>query len=155
MSDPHSKKVSTYLQSADQDLRFIFTKIKRLQELHQQIAPYLPANLAPHCQVANLERHTLTFIVANGAVATQLRFHSPDILQQFKKTDSLNMIQKIECKLRPSSVKQEMKDAPQNMALLSAETADLIRDFAATVSDPDLKAVMERIAKREKIIETS
>ncbi len=144
-----TKKISHYLDSSDRDLQYIFKKAAHLKELNARITPLLPANIRPYCQIANINQDTLILLCANASVATQLRFSSPELIKQFNQLSTLSMIKKIEYLVRPVTTPPDM--TPQeNMDLLSKETAQTIQEIADALSDPDLKAVMEKIATRVK-----
>ena len=107
----------------------------------------LPENLASYCQVANLVGNRLVLIVANGSIATQIRFLSADLLEKFKQDAILKRIQGIDCKVRPSPSSPKPTNAYQRkMPPLSQETAELVRDMAGSLEDPKLRKIMEKIA---------
>ncbi len=153
MTDDSLKKIDQYLQSNHHDLQFLFTKIHLLKKINEQVMPYLDPHLAKYCQVANFADHKLVFITANAAIATQLRFQSPELLKRFRQDPSLKNIYHIECKVRPSEqfITHDVKVPDENkMPLLSSITAASVREIAQSLSDPLLKEIMERIAEREK-----
>jgi hypothetical protein len=155
MSDSYYKKPHAYLNADNADLQFVFAKAKRLQELSRNVSVYFDANVAPYCQVANIEGNKLIVLVANGSIATQLRFQMADMLRKFRsdRDPRLQKITDIQYKVHPSFSPSPMAvnlKQKQNMPLLSAETAKSIRDFAESLQDPKLKEIMEKIAGRTK-----
>ena len=153
MSDSSSKKANRYFQSDNKDLQLLFAKIKELDILNQKIAGYLDPNIRKYCQVANFSGNRLTIVVANGSVATQIRFQTNDLLRQFKQDPLLQTIQDIYCKVRPAPISHT---APKvNMPFkkledLSPETAEIVWEIAESLEDPKLKEAMQRIAKHVK-----
>jgi hypothetical protein len=144
------KKADTFIEHDERDLRLIFTKIKLLKDLNQKVLAYLDTNSAPYCQVANIAMGKLTLIAANGAIATQIRFQSNDLLRKFRSNPGLKHITSIECKVRPEQPLSPRltSDKPEVMPALSAETAEIVKTMADTIEDPKLKEIMERIATR-------
>jgi len=147
------KKANAFIEYGGGDLQTVYAKIHVLQELNRKILIYLDKDMAKYCQVANLVGGKLTLIVANGSIATQLRFQVNDILRKFHQDSSLKHILSIEFKVRPT----QNQDSPRlrattakNMPALSPETADIVKTIAESIEDPVLKEVMARIAMRVK-----
>ena len=151
MSDAVIKKIQVFLQKEKPRLEGIFNKIRELETLNTAFKKYIAADYLPYCQVANRLNHDLIILVANGSIATQLRFQTPDLLKQFKQDPILKNISALQFKVRlpfiPSRLPIKMT---AKMALLAPETAEIIDQMAASLVDPKLKAIMQRIAKRTK-----
>lgn len=153
MKNPSSKKTDSYLQATDGNLKPILTKVQELEQLTQKILPYLEPNIAMYCQIANLIGSKLVIIVANGSVATQLRFQTTDLLRYFKQDPFLKNILEIQCKVRPPESAMGRRRTPRplpKMQSLSPETATIVSDIAESLEDPKLRDVMRRIAKNVK-----
>lgn len=151
MNETKSKKVTTLLQSDQRDLGYIFSKAKELEKLNQRVMPYLGTTLAKYTQVANLTAKQLVLLVANGSVATQIRFQTSELLEQFSKDPVLSMVKSIHCKIRPApSSGMDGKAEKKPVAPLSVESAKIMRDIAASIEDPGVRAALERIAGHTK-----
>lgn len=146
------KTTEDLLEAGGRDLDFVMSKVKRLAEIQTQLAKYLDPQLAAYCQVANMLDQRLTLIVANGSIATQIRFLSNELLKKFKQDPQLRTIQQIDCKVRPPQSATARMETPKNKyaPLLSADSAAVVDEIAETIEDPKLKEVMKRIAKRSK-----
>lgn len=149
---PSSKKPLSYMQAGNRDLQFIFSKIRQLEEVNKQVADYLGPALATNCQVGNMENGKLILIVANASVATQLRFQSADLIQQFKSNALLKNIREIQCKVRTVSpvLNPSTNKKQQQVCLLSQDTADIVQSMADSLEDPKLRQIMQRIATRKR-----
>ena len=145
------KKSSAYLTD-HQDLAFIFNKVKKLMELNKLILPHLPAYIRDDCQVANIIDKTLILMTSKASAFSQVRFMSQEILQKIKQYPLGKDIKDIQFKVRPSlsnsSTQTDIKQ--KNMALLSPDTANIVKETADTIADPTLQAIMRRIAERKK-----
>jgi hypothetical protein len=121
-----------------------------LEDLNQRVAAYLDKNIAEYCQVANLLGNKLVILAANGSIATQLRFQVSDLLRKFKQDPKLRHILQIESKVHPGfsrhAPQQSTPSKGKKMPPLSAGSAEIMNEFAETLEDPKLKAVMKRIA---------
>lgn len=146
-------QINDYLQANDKNLQFILTKINQLEKIHQKVASYLSEAIAKQCRVAQVRENTLILIAANSSIAAQLRFQTADLLAKFKQDIVLKHIQEIESKVSPrflQFMQQTTKNDFKPMQLISRETANVIKEIAESISDPKLKEVMERIARRIK-----
>ncbi len=148
------KKANAFL-SRNRELPQLFAKIKQIDELNQLVSEYLDARLQAYCKVAHLAAGRLTLVAANGAVATQVRFLTNHLLKQFATHPTLKYIKEIHCKVHPSLGETRVHNTistkiPRRMPLLSADTADMVQSIADSLEDPELRAVMQRIAEKKK-----
>lgn len=157
MKQSYSKKASKYLEDKRHEPFSLLGKLALLQELNKKIAIYLDPSIASACQVASLNGERLVLIVANGSVATQLRFQTDELIKQFKSDPDqrLQRVTNIHCKVYPSLLPASQRLATNSLRssglpLLSPETAQLITDLADTLTDPELRAVMQKIATHSK-----
>lgn len=153
MKDSFSKKADAFLQAENYDLGLVLAKIKELQILNEKIRAYLDPSLAPYCQVANRLGNRLILLVANGSIATQLRFQLPELVKKLK-TDTdmrLQKIQDIQCKVHPgfSAPRLAKTRKRPDMALLSPETAKIVGELADSIEDPRLREIMKKIARQQ------
>lgn len=148
-----SKKINSFIENDSRDLQTVYEKINMLGQLSSKVMLHLDPIVAKYCQVANLVNGKLTLIVANGSVATQLRFQINEILRKIRQDPSLKHITSIECKVRPSQHQASTRLAatsPKIMPALSPQTAEIVKNIADSIADPELKEVMTRIAGRVK-----
>lgn len=151
MDDSNSRKANSYLQAESRELHSVFAKIRELDALNRALTTYLDLNLVKYCQVANRIGNKLILLVANGSVATQLRFQTSELLLKFKHDPVLQAIKEIQCKVRPATTQRSATPKPsQPMLPLSLETAEIVRGIAQSVEDPHVKAALEKIANRTK-----
>ncbi len=151
MSNPSSKKVAALVQSPNQELQFVFARAKHLQALNQLLLQTLPSQLRDHCQLANLADRRLTILVANGSIATQLRWQTADILQQLRQHPPFQHIQELQLKVRPNPLTAVTAEAPpRRVTALTPETARIVAEIAEGIDHPGLKAALQRIASHVK-----
>lgn len=147
-----SKKASNYLQTSVRELQTVFAKLKELTLINEKVSTYLDPNFAMFCQVANITANRLVLVVANGSIATQIRFQTLDLLRRFKQDPALAFIREIQCKVRPPYNPSEAAPAYTRppMEALSPQTAEMISEVAQSITDPRLREIMNRIARRTK-----
>lgn len=153
MADFSIKKPEQFLENDSRDLQTVYAKIHLLEQLSAKVIPNLDKDIAKFCQVGNLINGKLILIVANGSIATQLRFQSTDLLRKLRADAALKHITAIEYKVRPPQAKTSPRLASKpakNMPALSKETAEIVQTIAESIADPGLKEIMARIAKRVK-----
>src|SRR5438874_1529807 len=99
--DNSIKKANEFIGHEARDLQTVFAKIHLLEELHRKVQHHLDPALQPYCKIANLVEGKLILVVANGSVATQLRFQIAELLRKFQQDPGLKHIVSIEIKVRP------------------------------------------------------
>jgi hypothetical protein len=143
-------KLNAYFQT-ENSLGFLFTKIKELEEWHRRLAKYIDGNMIKSLQVAHCSGDKLVIIASNASIATQIHLQTADLLIKFKHDPYLKSIRRIECKVRLSMMSIIRKTAtPRKIRTFSLETGEIIRKTAASIKDPKLKTIMEKIAGRAK-----
>jgi hypothetical protein len=142
-----SKKADSYLAGNNQSLQTIMLKVAQIKQLQQRFLKYIEPNLKAYCQVANCSGTKLVVVVANGSVATQLRFASPDVLRRFKQDAVFKYITQLEIKVRPQG-QDRVRSAtkPTRTLGLSTESAAIVAEVADTITDPKLRAALLKIA---------
>lgn len=147
MSKDDIKPAHSYLtENNEWNLKKLLKHAKELALLNQQLIAYLDKALVPYCKVANLSGNKLVLMVANGAIATNIRFQTPNLLRKFKENPLFSHIEMIQCKVRPPQ-KATLAAAPRKPAPISAATIHMITELADTINDHKLREAMLRIAK--------
>jgi hypothetical protein len=150
--DGYSKKAAGYFDQDHQELQSLFMKIQELQKLSLKVSAYLEPHLVSYCQIANVAGSKLIVFVANGSIATQLRFQTTDLLKKFSLDPGLKHIRQIDYKVHPKLAQpSDSRSSQKKMQPLSRETADIIRNMAETLEDQALREIMERIASRIRV----
>ncbi|MFZ2315112.1 MAG: DciA family protein [Gammaproteobacteria bacterium] len=155
MKDFKPKKADAIL-SKGRELPQVFAKIQQLDILNRLVADHLEVNMRQYCKVAHLTSGRLTLVVANGSIATQLRFQTSDLIKRFANVPALKYVKEIHCKVHPSitetarTASRPTARQQRQMSLLSTETAEIIQSMADSLEDPHLRAVMQRIAAKKK-----
>lgn len=154
MKETPTKSVTAFLQPSHKELQTVLSKVKAIETLNNTLKPLLDPALQPYCQVANLTSGVLVILVANGSVATQLRYHTNDLIKKLHKNPALKHIREIQIKVRPPVPVGVQRGGPVRMpktaAKLSQATAQTLLAMAETIADEDLRAIMLRIAKHTK-----
>jgi len=143
------QSLANYLTQAPQGLQQVMRKAKELQLLQKTILSTLEPSWQKDCDIANLRDGCLVLITTNATIATQITFKAPELLKQLRANTTLPLIKEIRCKVRPFNTPSPTKTS-KNTALLSTETAHLIKKMAETIEDKKLQEVMQRIATRVK-----
>lgn len=153
VTNTSSKKANTFLLTENRDLKFVFSKIRQLDQLNRHVAVHLDPPIRDYCQAANVIGGKLILIVANGSIATQIRYQTTDLIKKFALDPALHDIRDIHCKVRPaptSTASRPVYRKSKRMEPISSETSTIINDIAEGIEDPKLREIMQRIAKRTK-----
>lgn len=151
MNKPSFKKADDFIEFNARDLKTVFAKINLLEQLSHKVLACLEPEIAKYCQVANLVESKLTLIVANGSIATQIRFQTQDLIKKLHQHPMLKAVRFVECKVRPAQNQLSNRlttNQSSNMGLLTPETGEMICAMAETIEDEKLREIMVRIGKR-------
>jgi len=83
--------------------------------------------------------------IDSTAWATRLRYQSPQLLRCLHRHPSLAQLRRIEIRVTPLA--QPVSSSPQP-ATLSAANAAIIDSTADSLSDPNLRTALKRLARR-------
>ena len=137
-------KVSTLLQS-DTTLSHLGQMLNQQQRLLTQIRSILPHPLDAHCLHARISTDQLILHTDSPVWTSRLRFHAPQLLKQLQqqapKLRRVKILVHIPARvLRPKRRK----------ITLSPTSAASIQDLANHISDPALRAALQRLESRKK-----
>lgn len=154
MKDTLTKSITAFLKPSHNELQTVLSKVKAIETLNHTLNPLLDPALQPYCQVANLTSGVLVMLTANGSVATQLRYHTADLIKKLHKNPALKHIREIQIKVRPPMPvgvqRGGVAKLPNKAAKLSPECAQTLLAMADTIEDEELRAIMIRIASHTK-----
>ena len=121
---------------------------RQLQALTRLLNQCLSGELADHVLVANLHNETLVLQADSAAWATKLRYLAPQLLRCLQQHEPLASVQRLEFRVAPQSQPATPAASP---AQLSSAGADTILASAQTVSDPNLRAALKRLARHRNM----
>lgn len=146
--DKFYKKTDAFFITNNQDLQFIFAKVRKLGEINKKVLALIEPSIARFCQVANMSGSKMIILAMNSSAATQLRFQTPDILKRLQKDPLLKHIKEIQIKMGMPEGQAKADGGKQNKPTLTAETGQMMRELADSLEDPKLKEIMRKIADR-------
>ncbi|OOZ42600.1 DciA family protein [Solemya elarraichensis gill symbiont] len=123
---PSIKKL---LQEADADHN-------RLIQLRQM----LPAELASHCVNVHQQKGTMIIYLNSPAWASRMRLISKKLAEKLE-------VRYISCKVQASRTQQKITTRTTSAARHSDRAADLIESSIGQSSDPELDAILKRLAQ--------
>lgn len=132
--------------AGDESLGRILRKAQHLKALETQLKHILPIALAGQVRVADLREGILVLGAPSPAAAARLRYTGPDILKALAP-DFRSSVRRIEVRVvSPPGPPQAIRprEKPRRASPEALERA------ASAVSDPDLRATLERMAERAK-----
>ena len=117
---------------------------RELEGIAQEVAAALPARLLHHCRVASRRGTQLVLQVDSPAWATRLRYQVPALLEHLQAHGWPGLTQ---ARVRVRVGQPEPVPPPAQRAVMSRESAELLRTVAEDCSDPDLRAAWGRLAR--------
>jgi hypothetical protein len=124
----------------------LLARSRELRKMDILLAELLPAPLNAHCRILSI-RNTILVLAADSPVwAARLRFHAPTLAKQLAQHQTAKRctihvrVRPPEAAQPPQSHKPLMRPGTQGIAAL--------QQAAQTVSDPELKTALLRLANR-------
>jgi len=108
------------------------------------------ARIALHAQPAAFRDGTLTLSVDSAPWMQQLTYLKRELISKVNEALDEDLVQEIYMKAGQIRKPAVSTTAPRKRRELSAEELTLIKEQAESVTDPELRAVFERLIKRDR-----
>lgn len=128
-------------------LKALFGHAQRITHLQQLLDSQLQPAAREHCHVASWRDGCLLLIVTDGHWATRLRYQQRRLHRQLQALEEFANLSKILFKVQPRSGANR---AGNRTIHLSERAAQNIQASAEGISDPKLRAALERLASHTK-----
>ena len=128
-------------------LRALFSEARRLSHLQQLLESQLQPAAREHCHIASWREGTLLLIVTDGHWATRLRYQERRLQRQLQGMEAFAGLNRILFRVQPP---EAPRHRPGPAPALSTQAADNLQEAARSVSDPRLKAALERLASHAR-----
>lgn len=128
-------------------LKALFGETRRLDHLQKMVESQLQPAARGFCRVASWREGTLLLIVTDGHWATRLRYQQRRLQRQLQAMDAFRELERILFKVQPPETPRHKPGPPPE---LSARAADNIQETARGITDPRLKAALERLASHAR-----
>ena len=135
---------ATLLRQA-KPLKPLLYQTERLERLQRLVDAQLQPAAREHCKVATWQDGCLLLIITDGHWATRLRYQQRRLLRQLQQSSEFTALQKILFKVKPNP-DPNRKPGPRRE--LSNVAAESLLSTAEGISDPSLRAALERLASR-------
>lgn len=144
---PLTARAPAVLLREAKPLKALLGHAQRLGHLQRLLDSQLQPAAREHCHVGSWKEGTLTLVVNNGHWATRLRYQQKRLQRQLQLFDEFANLMQIRFVVRPATVQHE----PSGHAIdLSTDAAATIQSTADGISDPNLRAALERLAAHAK-----
>ena len=128
-------------------LRQLTEKARQMGTLGGDLRAALPASIVPHVRLATITDGCLVLQAESPAWAAQLRFKTPEILASLHRHPAFAGVRSIRIRNNldaPTAV----ASGPQARLHMGRDAAAALRAQAGCTEDPQLKAALERRARR-------
>ncbi|MBI6898229.1 DUF721 domain-containing protein [Pseudomonas putida] len=133
-------------------LRLLLNQAERLEHLQRLLESQLQPAAREHCHVASWKEGTLLLVVTDGHWATRLRYQQKRLQRQLQAMEAFANLSRIQFKVQPPLVAARHEGhGPE----LSESAADSILGSAEGISDPKLRAALERLAAHAQVKDKS
>jgi len=124
-------------------LKALFSQAQRLSHLQRLFESQLQPAARPHCYVASWREGCQLLIVTDGHWATRLRYQQKRLQRDLQALAEFASLTRILFKVQPPTLQRST--GGRNIDL-SAQSAENIQSTAEGITDPKLKAALERLA---------
>lgn len=128
-------------------LKAIFSQAQRLAHLQRLLESQLQPAARQHCHVASWREGTLLLIVTDGHWATRLRYQQKRLQRQLVAFKEFANLTRLQLKVQPATTYRGAVGHARNLSTTAAET---LTETAEGISDPKLRAALERLAAHGK-----
>lgn len=125
-------------------LKALLNQAQRLSQLQRLVESQLQPAAREHCHVAAWREGVLLLVLTNGHWATRLRYQQKRLQRQLQVMDAFYGLQRISFKVQPPAFHE--RPAGPGPAL-SGNAAQSLQSIAEGISDPKLRAALERLAR--------
>ncbi len=140
---PLTARAPAVLLREAKPLKAILGHAQRLAHLQRLLESQLQPAAREHCHVASWREGRLLLIVTNGHWATRLRYQQKRLERQLQAFDEFARLTRIQFKVQPPTVQHGTAGHTMD---LSCDAASTIQATADGISDPNLRAALERLA---------
>ena len=144
---PLTARAPAVLLREAKPLKAIFHHAQRLGHLQRLLETQLQPAAREHCRVASWREGSLLLIVTDGHWATRLRYQQKRLHRQLLAFDEFANLTRIVFKVQPPSPPQGAKGHTMDLSSVAAES---IQATAEGITDPKLRAALERLAAHAK-----
>jgi len=128
-------------------LKAIFNHAQRLAHLQRLLESQLQPAARAHCHVASWREGTLLLVVTDGHWATRLRYQQKRLQRQLVGFKEFANLTRLQLKVQPPVMRGATVVQARDLSAAAAET---LSETAEGISDPKLKAALERLAAHGK-----
>jgi hypothetical protein len=125
----------------------LVNRARALVGLNALVQELLPETLKAHCRVLSVRDETLVLAADSPVWAARLKFHSSQLVKQLNRQQTVKL-RTVRIRVRPPE-KQLVTERRNTPLKLGINSATALRQAADSVSDPDLKSALLRLANRQ------
>ncbi|NBA95611.1 DUF721 domain-containing protein [Pseudomonas sp. R5(2019)] len=140
---PLAARAPSVLLREARPLKALFSQAQRLAHLQRLLDSQLQPAAREHCHIASWREGTLLLIVTDGHWATRLRYQQKRLQRQLQALEQFTNLTRILFKVQPPTTQSK---AVGHTIDLSTRAAENIQATAEGISDPNLRAALERLA---------
>ena len=144
---PLTARAPAILLREARPLKALLNHAQRLAHLQRLVESQLQPAAREHCHVASWREGTLLLIVTDGHWATRLRYQQKRLQRQLQSLEAFYNLNRILFKVQPPTTAPKAHGHPLDISNRAAEN---IQATAEGISDPKLRAALERLANHAK-----
>jgi hypothetical protein len=132
------------LEDRNSSYNHLVKHARELASLNLQLQKHLPDSLGKHCQLANYRSNTLVIQSESAAWASKLRYLLPQLRRELSQYTAFSGLKDIHIRVVATATEPREKPSPPR---LSKQSAQLLEQAAASISDPGLGKALAQLAR--------
>lgn len=128
-------------------LKGLYARARTVERLQVLLDTLLEPAAREHCRVAAMREGVLRLVVSDSHWATRMRYQQKRLVRQLLAFNEFATLTKIHCKVQPVLIKKPPTLLPMRRSPVAAEA---LRETAAQVKDPNLRAALERLGRHHR-----
>lgn len=138
-------KPAAQLLRSNQHLQRLFRQAEQLSRLQVLVHGYLSPAARSQARLGSYRDGVLTLVLEDAAWATRLRYQQERLVNQLQQHDEFAGLQRLTLKVRPAATRPA-REEQEERRYLSEQASTQIRQSADDITDPRLRAALERLA---------
>ncbi|WP_426149841.1 DUF721 domain-containing protein [Pseudomonas sp. DC3000-4b1] len=144
---PHPARPPAVLLREARPLKALLSQAQRLSQIKKLLDTQLQPAAREHCHVAAWREGSLLLVVTDGHWATRLRYQQRRLQQGLQGMPEFAGLTRILFKVQPSVGPRRASGLGLNLSDTAAES---LQAAAEGVTDPNLRAALERLARHRR-----
>lgn len=148
MQLPTEKPIEKIIKQSNNSLAHLINRSKQFNQLTNFVKQFIAVELQPHCRVYDYKNNCLILATASSHWHLRLSYEVPNLLSHLRTNKGLYDLASIKIIVQPENnlIETQNNNKLKIERKFSSDSANLIKDTARSISDPNLKQQLLSLA---------